>query len=266
MAQKTSEPLTGRVNQFLLYPLSLSEIARTVDKFQLEADLEKLMLFGAYPEVFLLDDRSARLRLDEIATHYLYQDVLAFTHLKNSRLLMDLLQLLALQLGQEVSYQELASQLGVSRQTTQFYLDLLEKSFVIFRLRAFSRNLRKEISKAFKVYFYDLGIRNSLIQNFNPLRLRSDVGGLWENLMIIERLKYHSATQTLANYYFWRTYDQQEIDFIEEKEGQLFAFEFKWSKIKKAKLPAKFSQSYKTSHFQVVNPQNFWSFVGVESQ
>lgn len=262
LAQKVSEPLTGRVNQFLLYPLSLTEIAANFGKLETETYLEKVLMFGAYPEVFLAPEKQARLRVDEIATHYLYKDVLAYANLRKASLIEDLLKLLALQVGSEVNLHELAQQLGVSRPTVKEYLDLLEQSFVVFRLRAFSRNLRKEISKSFKVYFYDLGIRNSLIRNFNPMSLRPDVGALWENLMVVERLKRNSYRQILANYYFWRTYDKKEIDLIEEREGKLFAFEFKWSLNKKTKKLKVFLTTYPQSRFQVVTPADFWSFIG----
>ena len=167
---------------------------------------------------------------------------------------------MSLQLGDEVSYSELAMTLGINRITVEKYIDLLEKCFVIFTLRALSRNMRKEISKSVKIYFYDLGIRNSLIQNYNPMELRSDIGALWENLMVAEKIKKNSYHKIYANLYFWRTYDQKEIDLIEERDGKFFAYEFKWKK-DKAKEPVEFLSNYANSEFQIINKDNYWSFV-----
>jgi len=260
LADKTSEPLTGRVDQFILYPFSIEEISRKNNRFEIDAKLENIMRLGSYPEVFYLGEDEAKARLNEISSNYLYKDILSFERIKKSNLLIKLLQLLALQLGNEVSYHEIATQLGVSRLTIQKYIDLLEKSFVIFTLRAFSRNLRKEISKSIKIYFYDLGIRNSLIQNYNQIDIRNDIGALWENLMIIERIKRNSYHNIYANKYFWRTYDKQEIDYLEEKSGQLSAFEFKWKETK-AKQPKEFLNAYSRSEFKVINKKNYWEFV-----
>ncbi|MFH1541961.1 MAG: ATP-binding protein [bacterium] len=260
LANITAEPLTGRVNEFILYPLSFQEIEIERGRPDAEAKLEQLLRTGAYPEVFLLPESEAIQRLNQIASNYLYKDVLAFDKIKKSNLLVNLLQLLALQLGQEVSYQELAKSLGVSRLTVQKYINLLEQSFVIFTLRAFSRNLRKEISKAVKIYFYDLGVRNSLIQNYNQLTIRNDIGALWENFLIIERLKKCQYGQIFANRYFWRTYDQKEIDYIEEQQGKLFAYEFKWGRGKSV-LPGDFAASYPGSEFVLVNKDNYGDFI-----
>lgn len=263
LAEQTSESLTGRVDQFILYPLSLTEIEKEYGRFEAEARLENILRFGAYPEVFLSAEDAAIRRLNDISSNYLYKDVLAFEGVKKSALVTDLLRLLALQLGQEVSYQELSKSLGVSRITIQKYINLLEQSFVLFTRRAFSRNLRKEISKSVKIYFFDLGIRNSLIQNFNPLSLRSDTGALWENLMIIEKLKADSFREQGANRYFWRTYDQKEIDYIEERGGKLYAYEFKWGD-KAAKEPKEFLESYTGSAFLTINRKNFWDFLDIQ--
>lgn len=230
------------------------------DRFEIEAKLENLLRFGSYPEVFFLSEDDAKNRLNEIASDYLYQDILSFEKIKKSRLVTDLLQLLALQLGNEVSFEELARSLGVSRLTVQKYIDLLEQCFVVFVLRSFSRNLRKEISKSVKIYFYDLGIRNSLVQNYNPFTIRNDVGPLWENFLIIERIKKTSYHHVYTNRYFWRTYDQKEIDYIEERDGRLYAFEFKWNK-DKAKLPKEFLETYPDSEYKLVNKENYWEFI-----
>lgn len=261
LANKISEPLTGRAVRFFLYPFSFAEIKNEYDLFTIQSKLENILRFGLYPEVFLSgSDDLSKERLDEIASNYLYKDILMFEGLKKSRMIIDLLKLLALQLGREVSYNELAGKLGINRKTVENYIDILEKSFIVFRLRAFSRNLRKEISKSFKVYFYDLGIRNSLLQNYNNLDMRDDVGALWENFCIVERMKYNSSQQNLLNTYFWRTYTQKEIDYIEEKEGQIIGYEFKWGQAgKKYTAPKEFIQSYK-ARVHKIDRNNYWEF------
>ena len=260
LANKINEPLTGRTHTFILYPFSISEVKQRNSRFGIEAKLENILRFGFYPEVFFLSEDDARSRLDEISSNYLYKDILSFEGVKKSSVIVNLLQLLALQLGNEVSYSEIARQLGISRLTVQKYLNLLEQSFVIFSLRSFSRNLRKEISKSVKIYFYDLGIRNSLIQNFNQLEIRNDRGALWENFCIMERIKRNSNNRIFANYYFWRTYTQKEIDYIEERDGKLFAFEFKWNADKK-KISQEFLNTYGDSEFETINRENYWDFV-----
>ena len=260
LANKTSEPMTGRAVRFTLYPFSIAEIEQKFNRFEIDARLENIARFGSYPEVFLAEsEERAKERLNEIVSNYLYKDILAFEGIKKSAIIENLLKLLALQLGNEVSYNELARNLGMSRLTTQKYIDVLEQSFIIFTLKAFSRNLRKEISKSVKIYFYDLGVRNSLIQNFNALSLRNDAGALWENLMIAERIRNNSHRQVRPNQYFWRTYDQKEIDYIEESGGQLSAFEFKLSG--QAKIPAEFLKSYPNSKFTTIAKNNYFDFV-----
>ena len=248
--QKFSEPLTGRNFQFMLYPLSASEIKGSGDLFYLESKLENLLRFGGYPGVFGLSEEEAKERLNEISANYLYKDILKFEGLKKSSVIKNLLQALALQIGQEVSYQELAVKLGINRLTVQKYMDILEQAFIVFKLNSFSRNKRKEISKSIKVYFHDLGIRNSLIENYNSLEIRNDAGFLWENFCIIERKKYNEYNMNFANMYFWRTYDQKEIDLIEEREGKLFAYEFKWND-KKGKLQKVFWQAIPIQNFKL---------------
>jgi uncharacterized protein len=260
LANKTSEPLTGRAIRFILSPLSLEEIKNNSNIVELNAQLENIMRFGTYPEVFFASDEGAKDKLDEIASNYLYKDILMFEGVKKPAVIIKLLQLLALQLGSEVSYSELATALGINRITVEKYIDLLEKCFVIFTLRALSRNRRKEISKSVKIYFYDLGIRNSLIQNYNPLEVRSDVGAIWENLMIVEKIKKNSYHKIYANLYFWRTYDQKEIDLIEERDGKFFAYEFKWKK-DRVKEPKEFLANYANSEFQVINKDNYGKFL-----
>lgn len=263
LANKTSEPLTGRAFHLMLTPLSVQEVADNFDLITLTAQLEKFLRFGNYPEIYPFSDEQAIDRLNEIASAYLYKDILQFDGIKKSSIVQKLLQLVALQMGNEVSYHELAQQLKVSRQTVEKYLDILEQSFIVFTLRAFSRNKRKEVGKAVKIYFYDMGIRNSLTQNFNPLSLRNDQGALWENFCISERYKYNIAHNKKPNVFFWRTYDQKEIDYIEEIDGKIRAFEFKWNADKTPKAPKNFTEEY-GADFTVINPKNCWEFFGVE--
>lgn len=261
LSEKVSEPLTGRVNKFILYPFSLEEIGQKFNSFDIDSKLENLLRFGAYPEVFNAVEDEAINRLNDITSNYLFRDVLSFEKIKKSSIITELLQMLSLQLGQEVSYDELATKLGVSRLTIIKYIDLLEKSFILFSLRSFSHNPRKELSKSIKIYFYDLGIRNTLIQNHNSLKFRNDVGALWENFLIMERIKFGAYHQIYSNKYFWRTYQQSEIDYIEEREGKLFAYEFKWNSEKKVKIPKYWQDTYKNSEFEVVSPKNYLNFV-----
>lgn len=253
------EPLTGRHFTFEMYPISVQELINYKDKIYIKARLESLLRFGSYPEVLLLSEEEAKERLEELASDYLYKDLLMFEWLKKSSLIKKLLQLLALQLGNEVSLQELAVNLGINRLTVQKYIDLLEKSFVIFQLPAFSRNKRIEISKGTKIYFYDLGIRNTLIQNFVPLALRNDVWALWENFCIIERIKSLRAKNMFRNKYFWRTYTQKEVDYVEEYDGKIQGYEFKYSK-EKTSSSKLFEEQYKEK-VQVINKENMFWFV-----
>ncbi len=262
LADKISEPLTGRNFTFLLYPFSIREIAKQFDSFAAEAKIDAVLRFGMYPEAFSLSNDGAKDRLDEIASNYLYKDILRFDGIKKASLISKMLMLLALQLGREVSYIEIGKQLGINRLTVERYIDLLEKSFIIFRLRAFSRNKRKEISKSVKVYFYDLGIRNSLIQNYNPPELRDDTGALWENFCIVERKKYLEEIGKRVNAYFWRTYDQKEIDYIEEADGKICGYEFKWNKKKNYRIPKGFMDQY-GARVEKIDRMNFWKFLGL---
>lgn len=260
LADKTAEPLTGRAWHFTLYPFSYEEITAAGHLFVTEEDREKSLRFGSYPEVFFLSETRALERLNALSSAYLYKDMLRFDDLKKSGLVRDLLKLVALQLGQEVSYNELAKELGVSRQTVRKYLDVLEQSFVIFTLHAFARNLRNEIKKSVKIYFYDLGIRNGLVQNYNRLALRDDVGALWENYCIAERQKRNANHFRVVNAFFWRTYGQKEVDYIEEEGGQLKGFEFKWNPKKNVRVPAEFVNTY-GAEYSVINPTNYRQFL-----
>ena len=216
------------------------------------------MIFGTYPEAIQANTQNARIQvITEIANSYLLKDILAFDRVKNSRTLMNLLKLLAFQIGSEVSLSELAGQLSVDAKTVQRYLDLLEKAFVIIRLGAFSRNLRQEITNKAKYYFFDNGIRNALIAQFNSLDQRNDIGQLWENFIFVERLKRRAYTSIYANTYFWRTYDQQENDFVEEREGRLFGYECKWSSKKAISPPKAWTTTYPDADFSVITPDNY---------
>jgi hypothetical protein len=214
-----------------------------------------------YPNVVSLDSfKDKENRINEIRDSYLIKDILEFNKVKRSQLVVDLLRHLAFQVGSEVSTVELGRNLGIDNKTVKRYLDLLEKSFVIFSLSGFSRNLRKEINKMEKYYFYDNGIRNSLIKNFNDLDTRNDVGQLWENFLMVERMKNNSYSKLSVNYYFWRTYDQKEIDLIEERGGKLYGYEFKWNR-KDVKAPKEWIEEYDSSEFEVIDRENFLEFV-----
>lgn len=253
-----SEPLTGRSRQFLLLPFSLEEIGQLYNPIQLKANLPNFMRFGLYPQVFTSIGEDKIEELAEISSNYLYKDLFQFEQIKKPDLLFKLLAAIALQTGSEASLNELAQITGTNVHTVKRYLELLEKSFVIFRLNSFSRNLRKELAKSQKIYFYDVGIRNAVIRNFNEMNLRNDVGGLWENFCITERMKFNHNHRRFVNTYFWRTYDQKEIDYIEEKDGQVACFEFKYGEGSSGKFPAEFAQTYPNSTFKTITPANFF--------
>ncbi|MFH0932255.1 MAG: ATP-binding protein [bacterium] len=260
LASKVSEPLTGRAVIFHLYPVALGEIIPNLPDLSLQSRLEDFLLFGMYPKVLTTEGASDKQKyLDDLVNGYLYKDILSFASVRKPKKVIDLLSLLALQIGSEVSIAELASHLALSKQAVEKYLDILEKMFVIFNLRGFSRNLRKEIYKTSKYYFWDLGLRNALIHNFNPLNLRGDKGAMLENFFLIEKLKQNSNSNKFANFYFWRTYDQKEIDFIEERDGNLNAYEVKWRE-KAVKPPKDWVANYPNSQFFVVNAENMMNF------
>jgi len=259
LANKASEPMTGRIFTHTLFPLSVLEIKENSDWLTVDAQLERLLRYGSYPEVFTSTEETAEKKLGEIASSYLFRDLLKFEGIKKSSLLKNLLISLALQLGNEVTYNELATKFGVSSLTIQKYIDLLEQGFVIFKLNSFSRNIRKELTKAFKVYFYDNGIRNALINNFNPISLRTDVGALWENFCISERIKANSYNNRKVNCYFWRTYDQKEIDYIEELSGKITGYEMKYSEKQKFKIPKGFCENY-DAKVHKIDKSNYWNF------
>lgn len=259
LKNKTGEPLTGRSRVFTLFPFSTSEINGTyLDA--LRAFPEQLV-FGNYPQVILENSiKEKRLLLENIRNGYLLKDILQLENLKDSLFVLNLLKLIAFQIGNDISYNELSRNLNTTVKTIKRYLEILEKAFVIFSLPGFSRNLRKEISKTPRYYFWDNGIRNVLVSNFNTLETRDDVGKLWENYCISERLKKQTYLETFSAFHFWRTYDRQEIDLIELTDGYLKAFEFKWGE-KEAKIPKAFKDSYPNATFQTINRQNFFDFL-----
>ncbi|MBI2335029.1 ATP-binding protein [Candidatus Daviesbacteria bacterium] len=263
LANKINEPLTGRSVTFTLYPLGVPEVPKNILE-TVPAKIGEFLRFGLYPKVITLSSEAEKeLYLNELINNYLYKDVLSFETIRKPKKIIDLLSLLALQIGSEVSIQELAQNLSLSKIIVEKYLDLLGKMFVIINIRGFSRNLRKEISKTSKYYFVDLGLRNALIRNFNPLNLRTDKGVMFENLCVIERLKTLENSRKVANLYFWRTYDQKEIDLIEEKEGRLTAFEFKFTPKKTTLTSAgkEFTSVYKNSTYKIIYPNNFEQFL-----
>lgn len=261
LAQNLGEPLTGRKTTFRLFPLSQIELKAIENPAQTKAQLPERLIYGSYPEVILMNDmQEKRDYLQELVASYLYKDILELEGLKKPKTITQLLQLLAFQIGKEVSLNELGQQLGLNKATIARYLDLLEKAFVLVNLQGFSRNLRKEITKKSRYYFYDVGVRNALINQFNPLEVRNDIGELWENYIIIERLKKQTYQKIWSNNYFWRTYSQQEIDFVEERDGKLHGYEIKW-KQQKVKEPSDWHKAYDDTSFEVINQENYLDFI-----
>ena len=253
------DPLTGRGVQYFMYPLAQSELAENYMTIHQSLDLK--LIYGLYPQVYSETDlKKKRQILENIRNGYLLKDILMLDNVKDSLFINQLLKLIAFQIGNDVSYSELANTLGVSKNTVMRYLDLLEKCFVIFSLRGFNRNLRKEVVKSPRYYFWDNGIRNVIISNFNGLQNRDDIGRLWENYCISERMKHNHYRGYGAQYYFWRTYDQKEIDFVEEINGHLSGFEFKWGD-KKYKIPQEFLSTYENSEITIVNRDNYLNYI-----
>lgn len=255
------EPLTGRKVTRTLFSVSQLELLAQQNRYDLREGLENYLIFGGYPEVITTEDKTKKINLlNELLGSYLLKDILELDKVKSSRLLLDLLRLLAFQTGNQVSLSELGNNLHLDYKTVARYIDLFEKSFVLFSLGGYSGNLRSEITRKCKYYFYDNGIRNALISNFNPLEMRNDAGALWENFLFMERLKMRSYKNIHANIFFWRNYDQKEIDLIEERDGKLFAYEFKWG-IKSVKPPRKWIEEYTGSDFEVINRENYFDFI-----
>lgn len=261
LASKVSEPLTGRIWTYHLYPISFLELSESYNKVELDASLEERMIYGGYPEIFrIIGDFQRREYLQSLSDAYLYKELIEFGEIKNSSKIRDLLKLLAFQIGSQVSLSEIGSSLGMSKDTVARYIDLLEKSNIIFRLKGLSRNLRKEVVKMDKIYFFDLGIRNILIDNLKPLKDRNDIGQLWENFLIVERMKLLAYKQKYASIYFWRTYTGAKLDYVEEKESDLFGFEFKYGD-KIDKVPNSWIKTYPKSKYQCVNRKNYLDFI-----
>jgi uncharacterized protein len=258
--QAVSESLTGRKITFYLYPLSLQELSLKHHFIEMNQDLENRIIYGNYPDVVNQKGNEVTL-LKELVESYLYKDILALSNIKMPEVLHKLVQALAYQIGNEVSLNELSNLLGISKETVANYINLLEKAFVVFSVRSLSRNLRNEIKSNRKIYFYDTGVRNAVIQNYNALELRNDKGALWENFMISERIKYNEYRKYFFHFYFWRTREQQEIDWIEERNGHFAAFEFKWQHAAKAKISKTFTNAYPNHSFHAIDRENYWDFV-----
>lgn len=263
LARNIGEPLVGRKTTLKLYPIAQLELLRQTDnQFDLSQKLEEYLLFGSYPDTLNASSRDEKISyLEELVNSYLLKDILALDNIKSSKALWDLLKLLALQIGNEVSLNELGQKLGWDLKTVERYLDLLEKCFIIVRLGGFSRNLRSEITRKSKYYFLDTGVRNAILQQFNELDARNDTGNLWENFLVVERLKYRSYNNQHGNSYFWRTYSQQEVDLVEDYDGKLHGYEFKWSSNKKPTAPSDWTSTYKTASFDSVNRDNYLRFI-----
>ena len=260
LANEIQEPLTGRKFEYHLFPFSANELASAGNILSEEQSLEKRLIYGSYPDVINFSGEEKECLLN-LSSSYLYKDILVLSNIRKPALLENLLMALALQLGNEVSYHELAQTIQTDGETVERYINLLEQCFIIFRLGAFSRNLRNEIKKGKKIYFYDNGIRNAILQNFSPLSLRQDVGALWENYFISERLKANHYRLHFTKNYFWRTFQQQEIDLIEETDGVLTAFEIKWNEKRQPKIPTTFAETYPNHRFHVINKTNYMDFL-----
>lgn len=261
LAGQIGEPLTGRKITLTLFPLSQIEMGKLYNDYDLRSRLDEYLIFGSYPEVLTSETVTDKKNiLEELVGSYLLKDILELEKVKSSKLLLDLLRLLAFQVGSEVSLSELGRQLGIDSKTVARYLDLFEKSFVIINLRGFSRNLRKEITSKNKYYFLDNGIRNAIIANFNPLEIRDDIGKLWENFLVVERLKKQAYNQIYSNNYFWRTWDQKEVDWVEERDGRLFGYEFKW-RSKFLKSCAAWTDNYPDATLEIIDNENYLAFV-----
>lgn len=257
LANKISEPLTGRSIQFWLYPLSLKELAGVWDRIEIESQLENLLIYGAYPAVITAPSIEEKtIILKQLVMDYLYKDVLSFDRVRKSETVKRFTEAISLQVGNEVSYNEIANLLQIGKQTAMSYLDILEQGFILFRLTSFAKNLRQEINRSRKIYFFDNGVRNVLINNLNPLSLRNDIGALWESFIVSEFKKNQFWQTTTIPLYFWRTYQQQEIDLVTEKEGKLSAFEIKWKKTRSSP-PKNWTEAYPDSAWENVTKDNY---------
>jgi predicted AAA+ superfamily ATPase len=260
MANQLNEPLTGRKWEYNLWPISWSELIGRYGYLEAVLQLETRLVYGMYPEVISKPNNEQDI-LKQLASSYLYKDILNLQNIRKPEVLQNLLHALALQVGSEVNYNELAQLIRLDRKTVEEYIGLLEKIFIIFRLPALSRNQRNEISNGRKIYFYDIGMRNAIIGDFRPLAVRQDIGALWENFIISELKKKNSYEHLMYREYFWRTYQQQEIDYILEKNGQFFAYEIKWNKTQKVKFPVTFTQAYQNVETHIINRDNFTEYL-----
>jgi len=261
LAQIVGEPLTGRKKTILLYPVWAQELIDTKDMVFYKELFEERLIYGSYPEIFQKKSLNTKKEyLLDLVDSYLLKDILNLQQLKHSKKLVDLLTLIAFQIGNEVSLNELGNNLDLHKDTVARYLDLLEKSFILINIRGFSRNLRKEVYKNSRWYFLDNGVRNAVINGFNSLEIRNDIGMLWENYLVSERLKKQEYKNIYANNFFWRTWDQKEVDWIEEREGKLYGYEFKWGD-KKVKAPKDWIETYDNARFKVINRENYLDFI-----
>lgn len=260
LSNSINEPLTGRKYEYVLFPFSAEELLDEYGAQEESRLLERRLIYGSYPEVVNLPGEE-RETLTNLVSSYLYKDIFSFQDVRKPEIIEQLLQALALQIGSEVSFSELGRLLGLNSITIQRYIDLLEKSYVVFHLRSFSRNVRSELKKSRKIYFYDNGVRNALLGDYKPLDLRNDIGGLWENYLISERMKHNAYNAFYGKSYFWRTQQQQEVDYIEDYDGVLHTYEFKWSSTKQPRLTETFAKNYPDHTFSVVNPDNYQDFV-----
>ena len=265
LASQSSEPLTGRKYEFVLFPLSFRELADHASPLEEKRLLEHRLVFGSYPEIATHPGDEREL-LKLLAQSYLYKDVLSFERLTKPAILEKLVRALALQVGSEVSYRELGQLVGADNETIERYVDLLERCYVLFRLPSFSRNVRNEIKKGKKIYFYDTGVRNAILGHFSSLQSRSDAGAMWENYLVAERMKYLRYYSVDVQSYFWRTAQQQEIDYVEEGEGTLSAYEFKWSRKAKAKIPRTFLVNYPEAKTELITPETYENFLSGSAQ
>jgi predicted AAA+ superfamily ATPase len=260
ISQSTAEPLTGRSIVKTLYPISLTELKLEKSDFDIYRNFEEYLLYGMYPEIFSMASIKDKTEyLINLRNSYLFKDIFALEQVKNSSKLLDIVRLLALQVGSEISLNEIATRVGLSKNTVERYIDILEKAFIIKKIGSFSRNLRSELSKSMKYYFWDTGVRNAVINNFNCFEMRDDVGGLWENFVVMELVKKHEYEKKYSQFYFWRTYDQKELDLIIEGGGMLTGFEIKWWD-RKTKVPELWQQTYHAKS-EIITKENFLNFL-----
>jgi len=260
LANRINEPLTGRKWEYRLYPFSFGEMVNHHGFMEENRLLNHRLIYGYYPEI-VNNPGEEEVRLKQLSSSYLYKDILTWERIQKPDKMERLVQALAFQLGNEVSFNELGQLTGLDNQTTEKYVDLLEKSFIVFRLGSLSRNLRNELKKSRKFYFYDNGLRNAVINQFSPVALRQDIGALWENFVVSERVKYLAYREINCNRYFWRTHAQQEIDYIEERNGQMRAYEFKWNAHTKARFPKTFLDAYPGTEAHILTPETFQKFL-----